>query len=150
VARSVNMNNQVVGSTVPCTEVNGDDSCDGPIYHSFLWENGSLVDLQTLVQSNSGVMIDCPACGFGAYNINDRGEIAGTGMLSNGDMRAFLLIPCDEQHPGMDGCDYSMVDAAAAAARSTARPYVPSTTQDLSRSRWSNRYHMRGLQSTSK
>jgi len=115
VARSVNRNNQVVGATVVCTTILVDDGCDGPLYHTFLWENGSLVDLQTLVQSDSGVMIDCPGVCGDVYNINDRGEIVGTGILSNGDSRAFLLIPCDENHPGVEGCDYSLVDADAVA-----------------------------------
>ena len=138
VAHSVNTNNQVVGVTGPCTRVNGDDSCDSSIYHSFLWENGSLVDLQTLVQSDSGVMIDCPGnCSAGAYSINDRGEIAGGGMLPNGDTRAYLLIPCDEQHPGIDGCDYSLTEANPA---SQANPVMsapsPNNETNAGRADW--------------
>jgi probable HAF family extracellular repeat protein len=110
-AYSVNAKDQVVGTTVPCAQVNFDDSCDGPVYHSFLWENGAIVDLQTLVLPGSDVSVSsCAGCEIAAYNINDRGEIAGQGVLSNGDSRVILLIPCDENHPDVEGCDYSLVE----------------------------------------
>jgi len=71
--------------------------------------------------------------------INDRGEMFGNAALPNGDARAFLLIPCDDDHPGVEGCDYGMVDAATAAAQSAARPYVSSSTQRVPKSRSKNR-----------
>jgi len=109
-AYNINAKDQAVGVTVPCVTVNPDDSCDGPIYHSFLWENDSIVDLQTLVLPGSGITLNCPSSGgrgcVGPYNINDRGEIAGQGVLSTGESRAYLLIPCDSDHPDVEGCDY--------------------------------------------
>jgi probable HAF family extracellular repeat protein len=126
-ALSINASGQIVGNV-------------GDAVLATLWEDGGpLVDLNTLVPSNPGLVL------FDALYINDSGEIAAQGTLSNGDVHSFVLIPCDENHPGVEGCDYSLVDAATAAAQSAARPYVPSTTQNLSRSRWSNRYHIPGL-----
>jgi hypothetical protein len=84
--------------------------CCGNDLHGFLWENGGpIVDLNTLVRPNSDLTV------LNAFDINDRGEIAGDGVLPNGDVRAVLLIPCDENHPGVEGCDYDTVDAEAAA-----------------------------------
>ena len=48
-------------------------------------------------------------------NINDKGEIAGVETDANDIGQRLLLIPCDENHPDVEGCDYSLVDAAAAA-----------------------------------
>jgi probable HAF family extracellular repeat protein len=99
----INARDQVVG---------GSWDCGNEFQHSFLWENGSIVDLLSLVPSGSGMVFKVPA------SINDRGEIALQGILSNGDLHAILLIPCDEDHLGIEGCDYSLVEAHSAATGS--------------------------------
>ena len=72
-----------------------------------------MVDLNALVPANSPLHL------FTASFIDDRGRIGAFGSLANGDMRAVLLIPCDESNPNVEGCDYSLVDA-----RSTAQPLL--------------------------
>ena len=54
-----------------------------------------------------------------AVFINDSGEIAGDGILQNGNSRAFLLIPCKA---GTKGCKGLVAGAAA---------HLPTITQDL-------------------
>jgi len=108
-ANSINSQGQIVGF--------GSGDCFNED-HAALSENGGpLVDLQTLVLPGSGVTLT------NAIFINDQGEIAARGVLSNGDGRAVVLMPCDENHPGVEGCDYSMVDAA------TLQPSAPPATQ---------------------
>ena len=126
-ASSINSSEQVVGQDFG---------------HAFLWEDGGpLVDLNTLVPPNSGLLLVEPG------QINDRGEISVNASDASGNNHTVLLIPCDDDHPDVHGCDYDTIDAETAAAQSTARPYVPTTTQRLPRSRWSNRRHMSGVQS---
>ena len=87
-------------------------ACDTSILDAFLWENGSMVDLNTLISPNSPFQL------YWAPFIDDEGVIGAFGSLANGDSHTVLLIPCDENHPGVEGCDYSLVDAAAATRRS--------------------------------
>jgi probable HAF family extracellular repeat protein len=98
-----NSHNQVVGSSVPAADCGSDSG------RAFLWEGGDLIDLNIFVPTRSGLTLT-----QGAF-INDRGEILATGVLADGDIRSVLLIPCDENHPGIEDCDYSLVDPAAAA-----------------------------------
>jgi probable HAF family extracellular repeat protein len=99
-AFGINSEGQVVGSSHDC----------GEYLHAFLWEDGGpIVDLNTLISPAPGLTVR------EGDEINDRGEIAGKAMLSNGDVHAVLLVPCDENHPNIEGCDYSSVDAKAAA-----------------------------------
>ena len=67
-----------------------------------------MIDLNSFVPSSSGVQLTF------ALSINERGEIASLGVLPSGDQHAFVLIPCDDDHSGIEGCDYSMVDASTA------------------------------------
>jgi probable HAF family extracellular repeat protein len=104
-ANFINSKSQVVGDAFPC---------DFSAVTAFLWEDGSMVDLNSLIAPNSPLYI------FTASFIDDRGEIAAFGGLANGDAHAVLLIPCDEGHPNVEGCDYSLVEATSAAQRPAA------------------------------
>jgi len=133
---SINADEQVVGGSLP--DCNNSDST-----RAVLWEDGSMFDLNTLIPPVSALYLRY------TYTINSRGEIAGEGVDGSGNGHAFLLIPCDENHSGVEGCDYSLVDATAA-PQSPAPRYVPSGSQHLPQSRWTNRYHLPGLKSLSR
>ena len=81
-----------------------------------------MIDLASLISSDSGISV-----GAGAFDINDRGEIAGRGIDANGNKHAILLIPCDENHPDVEGCDYSLVNANTAAEISSQQAVQSST-----------------------
>ena len=96
-AGAINAKTQITGASFPC---------DGSPAHAFLWENGGpMVDLNDLVSGADATLT-------GSF-INDRGEMSAGGVLANGDLHIFLLIPCDENHPGIEGCDYSLVSSLA-------------------------------------
>ena len=95
-AWAINSNGQVVGISF---------SCDFSRQRAFLWENGSMVDLDTLIPAHSSLQLQWPMA------INDRGEVAGTGGtpgVSPPDNvtagHAFVLIPCDATHSNGAGC----------------------------------------------
>ena len=78
-AFSVNSKGQVVGDTGICGQGGGP---------SFFSEQGQpMVDINTLVLPGSDIEV------VDAFDINDRGEVAGAGVLPNGDVHAVLLIP---------------------------------------------------------
>jgi probable HAF family extracellular repeat protein len=127
-AIDINSRGQIIIDTAIC------GVSDGP---GAIWENGKLYDLNSLISPNSGVSV-----AFVSF-INDRGEITAEGDLPSGGGHAILLVPCDENHPGMEGCDYSLVDASTAAVASAPR-IAPSGTQRSPQSRWTNRYRIPG------
>jgi probable HAF family extracellular repeat protein len=74
----INSRAQVVGDSF---------TCDASYFTVYLWEKGSMVDVNTLIPPNSALHL------IHASAINDRGEIAGVGTLANGEVHAFVLIP---------------------------------------------------------
>jgi probable HAF family extracellular repeat protein len=113
-AYGINSRGQVVG---------GSSSCHA-FLHAFVWQKGGpMMDLNALIQPGTGYQLT------NAIDINDRGEIlakaAPLGFTPNDDAglgHLALLIPCDDDHSGMDGCDYSAVDPGSVVASVNALP----------------------------
>lgn len=89
-AWGLNEKHQVVGISLPAP-------CDFSVAHAFLWEQGSMVDLNTLISPDSGLQL------VYAEAINDAGEIVGIGVppgVSPADVEtlghAYVLIPQDD------------------------------------------------------
>jgi len=112
-ALAINAHGQVVGNSF---------SCNGDFQHAFLWENGSIVDLNTLIPADSGLQL------VDTEDINDRGEIPGTGVPPSNvstQGHAFLLIPvCAD---GTEGCADAPLDPLVAAQSRAVSGAVPKT-----------------------
>jgi probable HAF family extracellular repeat protein len=105
-ARAINSKEQIVGAS---------QKCDGTFVHAFLWERGTMLDLNRFVHSGSGVQLTA------AVAINDRAEIAAQGVLSNGETHAFVLIPWDDDEGQAEGGEEAN-EGRAAAGENTAGP----------------------------
>ncbi|MEW6736800.1 MAG: DUF3466 family protein [Acidobacteriota bacterium] len=79
-AFAINEAGQIVGSSTANTPIGTTET------HAFLWHNGVMVDLNTLLPPNSGWILR------EARDINEFGQIIGVGSF-NGQPAAFLLIP---------------------------------------------------------
>jgi probable HAF family extracellular repeat protein len=103
---NINSHDQIVGSSVSAA------NCPSDVGRAFLWEESDLIDLNAFVPAASGLTLT-----QGAF-INDRGEILASGLLPDGSSRSVLLIPCDEDHPSIEGCDYEPLDQATIVQKS--------------------------------
>jgi probable HAF family extracellular repeat protein len=132
-ADAINNSTQIVGDSTSAKDCVHFDHA-----HPFLWERGSIVNLNALIPRGGLHLVY-------AYAINDRGEIAANGLDANVDQHAALLIPCDQHHLGVEGCDYSLVDATGV-LQSPALRSLSRAPQRPAKSRRTNRYHIPGLQ----
>ena len=85
IAYAINHKGQIVGAS-------GSGFIDLPFnpVHAFLWENGVLTDLNTLIPANSDLQL------IAAYGINAQGQIAALAFeFSTSTVRALLLNPHD-------------------------------------------------------
>jgi len=95
-AHGINIRDQVVGSSTDCGGDEGE-------LHGFVWQpKGPMIDLNAFVPPDSDLTIT------DGQTINDRGEIAASGMMPNGDFHAVLLIPCGATASPGDRCRDAM------------------------------------------
>jgi probable HAF family extracellular repeat protein len=85
VANAINERGQVVGHSETGTRV----------IHAFVWENGVMTDLNSLVTLPTGWVLS------DAIDINDNGDIVGWGRNAQGTQSAFLLEAIDQPPPAV-------------------------------------------------
>lgn len=99
----INSRAQVVGGTWTCND---------STFDAFLWEGGSMIDLNTVLAAPTDLHI------YWAPFISENGEIGAFALTPDLlQSHVVLLIPCDEGHPNVAGCDYREITGAEAAAR---------------------------------
>jgi probable HAF family extracellular repeat protein len=104
IADAINSQNQAVGHVY-------DWSASKVNLRAFLWEDGSMVDLNDYILANEGWILEC------ALDISDNGWIVGYGR-HYGVQHGFILKPCsDVPRPGIES--YSPVSPVEVATHPT-------------------------------
>lgn len=116
-AYAINSKGQVVGESL---------ACDFSVEHAFLWEDGRIIDLNRFVPPGSDIQLTEPSA------INDRSEIATNGFL-NGNLHAFVLVPCDEDDAEEEGCIDDTAGSVAVTRASSAAHKTSSSPARASR-----------------
>ena len=117
-AFAINSRDQIVGQSFSCTS---------NFIRTFLWESGTMVDLDLLAGPNASLQL------VEAFAINDRGEIGGIGVppgcgnfSDDACGHAFLLIPvCTD---GSEGCADAPLDPTIVAQ---SQPASGASTQTM-------------------
>ncbi len=86
--------------------------------HAFLWQNGTLTDLNDMLPSGSGWVLGT------AYALNNTGVIVGDGTF-NGEARAFRLTITQEDNCGHDGARHRVGARVAGHAVAAKQPDGP-------------------------
>jgi probable HAF family extracellular repeat protein len=94
---------------------------------AFLWENGVMTDLNTLIPAGSSLyLVDATG------TINNAGEIAGSAVdINSGEGHPFLLVPCGKGDI-LAGCDDNPQSATAASAQPR-RVVIPENIRQMLR-----------------
>jgi probable HAF family extracellular repeat protein len=103
--------------------INNKGQVAGQGSRAVLWGSGGLTDLNTLVPGPPF----SPLYLLSAFDINDRGEIVGEGLAINGDLHAYLAIPCDDLHGDVEGC---RTEAGLSASKGPIEPASVDVTSD--------------------
>jgi probable HAF family extracellular repeat protein len=128
----INASGQVIGTTT---------DCHGTILHTFLWKNGSMIDLSAQVLPGSGFTFVEPVV------INDSGEIVGNGGLPNGDVHAVVLAPKGNRD---EESEVSITATTSSTASVAARQHLATSVREIPvlspldrfRSQMRQRYHI--------
>lgn len=125
-ATAINSRGQAVGSSVSVCD------SDNANFRAFISQRGSMFDLNALIPAGSPLYLQFVEA------INDRGEIAGTGVDATSNEHAFLLIPCD-----INGASDCEGPAAGAHSATEARPAPPVHRRQVANPRNSIRQMLR-------
>ena len=82
---------------------------------AFLWHNGAMTDLNTLIPPDSPLYL------LFAHGINAGGKIVGFGVNTVGEVHGFLATPCDGNGADAEGCHDDRGGAAAQPDETTQR-----------------------------
>jgi hypothetical protein len=88
--------------------------------HAFLWQKGTMIDLNSFVPSSSTVVLTQGTA------INERGEITAQGVLPDGGSHAVLLIPCGERGAECDSARSNVRHSRTARPNSRTMPWIAS------------------------
>jgi len=111
----INDSGEVVG-------VSGDASFNN--IRAFLRYNGRMIDLNTLAPGS-------PLYLLFAHGINSRGEIAGFGVNSSGDIHAFLAVPCSRTRAEAERGEDTEGTAEATETTERPRPVISESARKL-------------------
>jgi probable HAF family extracellular repeat protein len=98
-------------SASSANNLNNEGQAVGQGSRAIIWRDGVAIDLNSLVPGPPF----SPLYLLSANAINDHGEVVGYGVASNGDLHAFLAVPCDEDHLDAAPCNDDQVAAEVAA-----------------------------------